>query len=101
MLDTRFAAACPCPSSATSRAPGAGHRYAEGTTGADWLLDVLAEQPPAGHDAPYPNTAGPCSAYSAHWVPRLRAAFPEARFVQLFRDGADRALAMSRHPGYR
>ncbi|MFE2879245.1 sulfotransferase [Streptomyces roseus] len=41
------------------------------------------------------------SGYSVHWVPRLRAAFPQARFVHLFRDGPDCALSMSRHPGYR
>ncbi|MBT2382222.1 sulfotransferase [Streptomyces sp. ISL-11] len=41
------------------------------------------------------------SGYSTHWVPRLRAAFPRARFVHLFRDGPDCALSMSRHPGYR
>lgn len=41
------------------------------------------------------------SGYSAQWVPRLRAVFPEARFVHLFRDGPDCALSMSRHPGYR
>ncbi|ARZ71862.1 sulfotransferase [Streptomyces sp. HU2014] len=41
------------------------------------------------------------SGYSAAWVPRLRAAFPEARFVHLHRDGPDCALSMSRHAGYR
>ncbi|WP_461030668.1 sulfotransferase family protein, partial [Streptomyces sparsus] len=41
------------------------------------------------------------SGYSLGWVPRLRAAFPEARFVHLHRDGPDCAVSMSRHPGYR
>ncbi|MFE0043409.1 sulfotransferase [Streptomyces albireticuli] len=41
------------------------------------------------------------SGYSTAWVPRLRAAFPEARFVHMHRDGPDCALSMSRHPGYR
>ncbi|WP_328972211.1 sulfotransferase family protein [Streptomyces sp. NBC_00239] len=41
------------------------------------------------------------SGYSGEWVPRLHAAFPEARFVHLFRNGPDCALSMSRHPGYR
>ncbi|MFE2937967.1 sulfotransferase family protein [Streptomyces sp. NPDC059255] len=41
------------------------------------------------------------SGYSTGWAPRLREAFPEARFVHLFRDGPDCALSMSRHPGYR
>ncbi|RLU82291.1 hypothetical protein CTZ27_30555 [Streptomyces griseocarneus] len=41
------------------------------------------------------------SGYSSHWVPRLRAAFPHARFVHLHRYGPDCALSMSRHVGYR
>ncbi|MFJ3231949.1 sulfotransferase [Streptomyces sp. NPDC086787] len=41
------------------------------------------------------------SGYSTGWAPGLRAAFPEARFVHMFRDGPDCALSMSRHPGYR
>ncbi|WP_413797355.1 sulfotransferase [Streptomyces iranensis] len=41
------------------------------------------------------------SGYSLRSVPRLREAFPEARFVHLHRDGADCALSMSRHPGFR
>ncbi|WAL94593.1 sulfotransferase family protein [Streptomyces sp. Je 1-369] len=41
------------------------------------------------------------SGYSTGWVPGLRAAFPYAKFVHLFRDGPDCALSMSRHPGYR
>ncbi|MEU7041113.1 sulfotransferase [Streptomyces varsoviensis] len=41
------------------------------------------------------------SGYSTHLVPRLRAAFPRARFVHLFRDGPDCALSMSRHVGFR
>ncbi|MFI6289201.1 sulfotransferase [Streptomyces sp. NPDC051018] len=41
------------------------------------------------------------SGYSTHWVPRLRAAFPRAKFVHLFRDGPDCALSMSRHTGFR
>ncbi|MFJ8631640.1 sulfotransferase family protein [Streptomyces sp. NPDC093568] len=41
------------------------------------------------------------SGYSTGWAPRLREAFPDARFVHLFRDGPDCALSMSRHPGYR
>ncbi|MFF0445249.1 sulfotransferase [Streptomyces sp. NPDC004609] len=41
------------------------------------------------------------SGYSTHWIPRLRAAFPRAKFVHLFRDGPDCALSMSRHTGFR
>ncbi|MEU6388060.1 sulfotransferase [Streptomyces sp. NPDC046939] len=41
------------------------------------------------------------SGYSTGWVPKLRAAFPYANFVHLYRDGPDCALSMSRHPGYR
>ncbi|WP_326599159.1 sulfotransferase family protein [Streptomyces sp. NBC_01803] len=41
------------------------------------------------------------SGYSLHWIPRLRAAFPTARFVHLYRNGPDCALSMSRHVGYR
>ncbi|MGY0057727.1 sulfotransferase [Streptomyces sp. LZ34] len=38
---------------------------------------------------------------SLSWVPWIREAFPEARFVHMFRDGPDCALSMSRHPGFR
>ncbi|MEI5101842.1 sulfotransferase [Streptomyces sp. PmtG] len=41
------------------------------------------------------------SGYSSDRVPLLREAFPQARFVHLFRDGPDCALSMSRHTGYR
>lgn len=41
------------------------------------------------------------SGYSLRWVPRLRELFPEASFVHLYRDGADCALSMSRHPAFR
>lgn len=41
------------------------------------------------------------SGYSTGWAPGLRATFPYAKFVHLFRDGPDCALSMSRHPGYR
>ncbi|MFK4067060.1 sulfotransferase [Streptomyces sp. NPDC029674] len=41
------------------------------------------------------------SGYSTGWAPKLRAAFPYAKFVHLFRDGPDCALSMSRHSGYR
>ncbi|MGK5530571.1 sulfotransferase family protein [Streptomyces sp. URMC 129] len=41
------------------------------------------------------------SGYSLRWIPRLRAAFPTARFVHLHRNGPDCALSMSRHVGYR
>ncbi|MEU7644659.1 sulfotransferase [Streptomyces huasconensis] len=41
------------------------------------------------------------SGYSTGWAPGLRAAFPYAKFVHLFRDGPDCALSMSRHLGYR
>ncbi len=41
------------------------------------------------------------SGYSTGWAPGLRAAYPHAKFVHLFRDGPDCALSMSRHPGYR
>ncbi|MCX4545632.1 sulfotransferase [Streptomyces sp. NBC_01565] len=83
----------------------------------DGLLDDLAREvtgwpcrPAAEHHAALFDVLGARSGrtavversgYSAHWVPRLRTAFPGARFVHLFRDGADCALSMSRHPGYR
>ncbi|MEV4297125.1 sulfotransferase [Microbispora rosea] len=38
---------------------------------------------------------------SLEMLPRLREQFPEARFVYLTRDGADSALSMSRHAGFR
>jgi hypothetical protein len=38
------------------------------------------------------------SGYSLRLVPRLRALFPEARFVHLYRSGPDTALSMSRNP---
>jgi len=41
------------------------------------------------------------SGFSLGAVPALRAAFPHARFVHLYRRGPDCALSMSRHPGYR
>ncbi|WP_336115698.1 sulfotransferase family protein [Streptomyces sp. PTD9-10] len=41
------------------------------------------------------------SGYSTGWAPGLRATFPDARFVHMFRDGPDCALSMSRHPGFR
>ncbi|MGW7353749.1 sulfotransferase [Streptomyces sp. NPDC054784] len=41
------------------------------------------------------------SGYSLQAVPRLRAAFPHARFAHLHRDGPDCAVSMSRHVGYR
>ncbi|MEV6587158.1 sulfotransferase [Streptomyces acidicola] len=41
------------------------------------------------------------SGYSTGWAPKLRATFPHARFVHMFRQGPDCALSMSRHPGYR
>lgn len=41
------------------------------------------------------------SGFSLGSVPRLRAAFPGARFVHLHRDGPDCALSMSRHAGFR
>ncbi|NLU75752.1 sulfotransferase [Streptomyces sp. HNM0575] len=41
------------------------------------------------------------SGFSLGYVPRLRAAFPEARFVHLHRYGPDCALSMSRHAGFR
>lgn len=41
------------------------------------------------------------SGYSTGWAPGLRAAFPDARFVHMFRNGPDCALSMSRHVGYR
>lgn len=41
------------------------------------------------------------SGYSLVAVPRLRVAFPEARFVHLYRDGPDCAVSMSRHPAFR
>ncbi|MFF7725477.1 sulfotransferase [Streptomyces sp. NPDC008001] len=41
------------------------------------------------------------SGYSLDRVPLLRRAFPQARFVHLFRDGPDCAVSMSRHTGFR
>ncbi|MFA7753306.1 sulfotransferase [Streptomyces sp. NRRL B-2790] len=41
------------------------------------------------------------SGYSTGWAAGLRATFPHARFVHMFRDGPDCALSMSRHPGHR
>lgn len=41
------------------------------------------------------------SGYSTGRAPKLRAAFPHAKFVHMFRQGPDCALSMSRHPGYR
>lgn len=41
------------------------------------------------------------SGFSLNRVTRLRECFPEARFVHLFRDGADCALSMSRHGAFR
>ncbi len=41
------------------------------------------------------------SGFSLRWVPYLRAAFPEARFVHLHRNGPDCAVSMSRHVGFR
>jgi hypothetical protein len=41
------------------------------------------------------------SGYSISAVRRMRAAFPEARFVHLYRNGPDCALSMSRHPAFR
>ncbi|WP_326808936.1 sulfotransferase [Streptomyces sp. NBC_01775] len=59
------------------------------------LFDTLAEH---GGSA---RAAVERSGYSTGSVPPLRRAFPNARFVHLFRDGPDCALSMSRHPGYR
>ncbi|WP_422769365.1 sulfotransferase [Plantactinospora sp. WMMC1484] len=41
------------------------------------------------------------SGYSLWWVSRLRECFPEARFVHMYRNGADCAYSMSRHPAFR
>lgn len=41
------------------------------------------------------------SGYSLHFVPALRKAFPDARFVHLYRNGPDCALSMSGHNGFR
>ncbi|WP_371784236.1 sulfotransferase [Streptosporangium subroseum] len=41
------------------------------------------------------------SGASLEMVPLLRERFPEARFIYLTRDGADSALSMSRHAGFR
>lgn len=41
------------------------------------------------------------SGYSTGWAPGLREAFPDAKFVHMYRDGPDCALSMSRHVGYR
>lgn len=41
------------------------------------------------------------SGFSLRSVPRLRAVFPDARFVHLHRSGPDCALSMSRHAGFR
>ncbi|MFF1417761.1 sulfotransferase family protein [Streptomyces sp. NPDC058280] len=57
------------------------------------LFDTLAER--FGHRAVVER-----SGFSLGLVPQLRAHFPEARFVHLYRDGPDCALSMSRHPGF-
>lgn len=41
------------------------------------------------------------SGLSLPLVGQLRATFPEARFVHMYRDGPDCALSMSRHAGFR
>jgi hypothetical protein len=41
------------------------------------------------------------SGHSLEWVPNLRATFPHAKFVHMFRDGPDCAVSMSRHLGFR
>jgi hypothetical protein len=41
------------------------------------------------------------SGMSTATVPWLRRCFPEARFVHLYRDGADSAVSMSGHTGFR
>jgi hypothetical protein len=41
------------------------------------------------------------SGHSLEWVPQLRETFPHAKFVHMFREGADCALSMSRHLGFR
>ncbi|MDI5967252.1 sulfotransferase [Streptantibioticus silvisoli] len=66
--------------------PVAGHYRA--------LFDALAER--CGGRAVVER-----SGYSLRSVPDLHRAFPEARFVHLFRNGPDCALSMSRHPGFR
>lgn len=41
------------------------------------------------------------SGHSLGWVATLREEFPDARFIHMYRDGADCALSMSKHPGFR
>ncbi|HEY3482009.1 MAG TPA: sulfotransferase [Streptomyces sp.] len=41
------------------------------------------------------------SGHSLEWTSALRAAFPEAKFIHMYRYGPDCALSMSRHGGYR
>jgi hypothetical protein len=41
------------------------------------------------------------SGHSLEWVPNLRATFPHAKFVHMYREPADCALSMSRHLGFR
>lgn len=41
------------------------------------------------------------SGSSSGWIHETLAAYPEARFVHLFRDGRDTALSMSRHAGFK
>jgi hypothetical protein len=60
------------------------------------LFDALADACGADRSAVVER-----SGFSLASVPRLRAVFPEARFVHLFRDGPDCALSMSRHDGFR
>ncbi len=60
------------------------------------LFDALAARPPGN-----PSAVVERSGFSLHRVARLRECFPHARFVHLFRDGADCALSMSRHTAFR
>ena len=83
----------------------------------DWLFDKLAAEVPrwprrpaaAQYQKLFGYLAGLLgrpvvverSASSLHMIPLLRAQFPTARFVHLYRDGPDCALSMSRHPAFR
>ncbi|GAB2810542.1 sulfotransferase [Streptomyces daliensis] len=78
----------------------------------DHLRPLLADRPTgpvAGHyRALFAALAERCgrevaverSGFSLALVPKLRAHFPEARFVHLHREGPDCAVSMSRHPGF-
>lgn len=56
----------------------------------EWLADRLAR------DIVIERSGG-----SLRFLPRLAECFPDAKFVHVYRQGADCALSMSRHPSFR